>query len=291
MRKIILILLFITTKIFAQLEIGSLTTSGQKITENAIKGSISIIKQSYQVKNKKNGKSYGRNGRKDFGHTFSITIKTNAGLVLNDLALKPWLYDNAFKKVENDYEPFISLTEIRDIEEGEGTDYSQCPLKMIRNQPDGIWIANSEKIAPNSMEVDKEEGIKDGWMIWYISKQDLDSVPGAKISIQSANKKIEIKKGAEDMDIGNPIGTGTILGGIYVSPHYKGGGHVSYQLVGVAIKEENQWKLRTPFIDYMFEQGTTSQDTTSKPGDSEDDNTQDDIELTPIGKKEKKNKK
>ena len=32
----------------------------EKITENAVKGSVSVIKQSYQVKNRKTGKIYGR---------------------------------------------------------------------------------------------------------------------------------------------------------------------------------------------------------------------------------------
>ena len=280
---------------FAQLSIGK--SAGQEITEKAICGSAVIIKQSYQVKHKKNGKVFGRDGRKEFGCSYSIGVKSDAGLILTDIALKPWLDDNAFKKVEDSYEPLISLTEIREIRNGEKTKFAQCPLQLGREQPIGMWIAKAGDVAPNAMEIDIEEGKKDGWLIWFTVKGDLEKDPSAIVSLQSINKSIEVNGG--DIDIDAPADEKAVLGGIYVCPFYFGGGHVAYRLVGMVVKEDKQWKLRTPFIGYTYEKTATSQTSSQEEvnvGDEvkEEQQEEKNVELTPIAEdkqKKKKNKK
>ena len=296
---IVITALFASQSVNAQL-LGSIeldpknfpqSTSCDNVVKNAINGSIVVVKQSYQVKHKKNGKVYGRNGRKDFGHYYSIGVKTEAGLVLTDGALKPWLYDSAFKKVEQEYEPVISLTEVRDVESDGQTKFSQYPLKMTRQQPEGLWIANAENMDSNAMEIDQEEGEKDGWLIWFTAKKDLDANPEIGITIQTINKKMGIKAGSEDFDINAPEGGDLLLGGIYVCPTYLGGGHVVYRLVGMTAKEEKQWKLRAPFMEYFFERDQADQQQQDEPAVEEAEQEQE-VELTPIAQdKKKKNKK
>lgn len=297
MRRILFILLMVSIKSFAQLEIGSFTTSGQKITENAIEGSALIIKQSYQVKNKKNGKVFGRNGREDFGHIYSVGVKTEAGFVLTDLALKPWLYDDAFKKVEQEYDPVISLTEVRDVKVTDKKPFKQCPLQIGKQQIEGLWIANSADAGKNEMEIDAEGGAKDGWLIWLIAKNDLEKEESAIINVQVSNQKIEIKADTADIDIEAPSSSNLIIGGIYVCPSFLGGGHVAYKLVGITIKDENNWKLRTPFVGSHLCKSTKGQEEIKEPQPNElvqeaEDNDED-LGLTPIieNKKKKKNKK
>ena len=54
-------------------------STGQKITESAIQGSCVVVRQSYQIKNKKTGIVYGRNGRDEFGKSYrSVVIGTSA---------------------------------------------------------------------------------------------------------------------------------------------------------------------------------------------------------------------
>ena len=141
MKRVLLffVLSFFSMCVFAQLSIRK--PSGQVMVEKSIDGTIVLVKQSYQVKNIKTGKIYGRSGRKDFGHSFSIAIKSEHGFLLTEKGLKPWLYDESFKKVENDYEPVISMTEIREI--STESKFIQCPMKIQSQQPaEGIWIAN-----------------------------------------------------------------------------------------------------------------------------------------------------
>lgn len=267
------------------------------IVNKALNGSMVVVKQSYQVKSKKNGKVYGRDGRKEFGEGYTIGVKTDAGLVLTDEALKPWADDNAYKKIENNYEPFISLTEVREIRNNEKTKFVLCPLQLGQQQPKGLWIANTAGIAPNAMEIDTEEGKKDGWLIWFMTKENIGKDPTVEVVSRVINKDIDVN--GADIDVEAPSDGKAVLGGVYVCPHYLGGGHVSYQLVGVVVKEGKQWKLRTPFVGYAYKKAT-SVDTTMQEGNSEDDEIkeqqpeEENVELTPIAQdkqEKKKNKK
>ena len=304
-KKYLFLLVFLLTSIIACGQINIDFTkklegaiNGQDLTVKALNGSMVVVKQSYQVKNKKNGKIYGRDGRKEFGQSYSIGVKTEAGLVLTDIALKPWTDDNAFKKVEESYEPVISLTEVREIRNNDETKFSQCPLQLGRQQPNGMWIANASDVVPNAMEIDTEEGQKDGWMIWYLAKDNLEKVPNAIISFQTLSKNLEVNGG--DINIDSPVDEKAVLGGIYVCPFYHGGGHVAYRLVGMAVKEDRQWKLRTPFIGYIFEKATSTGEQLKEEDHIDDEEIkveeqeEENVELTPIAQdkqKKKKNKK
>lgn len=251
----------------------SVTASFDSIVTRAINGSIVIVKQSYQVKNRDNGKTYGQNGRSDFGHNYSIGVKTEAGLVLTDGALKPWLYDEAYKRVEDKYEPIISLTEIREVVTDGQTKFIQNPLHIGKQQPEGMWIANGEKVSPNAMEIEGQDGEKEGYIIWFISKKKLDDAPNSAIDVKVVNRRIEVK--GEDIEVDAPSGKKMILGGVYVCPAFLGGGHVAYKLVGCMVNFEGRWMLRTPFIGMTIEktQEDLSDEDTEQPVE---------VELTPI---------
>lgn len=303
----LLIVLLASETIYAQL-LGSLEIDPLKISVSAtpdsliikaLKGSPVIIKQSYQVKNKKTGKIYGRSGRKDFGHNYTIGVKTEYGLVLTNDALKPWQFDDAYKKVEQEYEPAISLTEIRNVDSDNRTKFTQTPLKISRQQIENVWFANEEDIQPNSMEIDLESGQKNGCLIWFIAKRGTEINDTTPIVIQSVSKTIEVIEGS-DIEIDSPSNIDHVIGGFYVCPVYLGGGHVTYKLVGIAVKDgDNKWKLLTPFVGFSYNKPSVSEveqpkedansEKTSEEAVQED---QQDIELTPIDEgKKKKGKK
>lgn len=285
---IVLILVF--TNVNAQFNIGK--SSGQTITEKSINGCAVVVKQSYQVKNKKTGKVFGRGGRNDFGRSFSIAIKTELGLVLSDYALTPWLEDNAFKKVENDYDPVISLTETRSLDDKTQCEYKQFPLEIGRQQPEGLWIAQFD-IADNTMEIDTDKGLKDGWLIWFVSQNDLSFDESAPISLNSINSKLEVNGEDFDIDINPPTNEEKVVGGIYVCPTFLGGGHVSFRLVGLTVKVEDKWKLRAPFVGFSINKSEkvrpTSLEEETQPEEDIKEKDDNEVNLTPV--EESKDKK
>ena len=294
---IVLISLFVSTIAWAQLSIGK--SAGQIITENAVSGSVVVVKQSYQVKNKKNGKVYGRHGGKEFGQHFSIGVKTENGLVITNAAMTPWAEDDAYKKIEKDYDAFISLTEIREIgKEGKPT-YTQCPLEVDSNQPQGLWLAQTKDCKENLLEIDYENGEKEGWIMWYAIKKAPNIDPNSPINIQSITKKVELIGSVTTMDV-EALSTGDIvLGGIYVCPTYLGGGHVTYKLVGILVLENGKWLLNAPFAGFSPVKKSKDNNEKDKPSEEQEiinDEKQEEkenVELTPIDqdKKKKKSKK
>ena len=192
MKKLFLVIFAMILSIPAKAQLSIGKSAGQIITENAVSGSVIVIKQSYQVKNKKTGNIYGRDGRKDFGHFYSIGIKAEPGLILTDAAIRPWLFDDAFKKVEQDYEPIVSLTELREVKADGKVNFYQQPLQMERQQPNGLWIANVSEATKRSIEIDKESGVKEGWLVWFVASKNLDSNPEAEIIVQTFNKRLEL---------------------------------------------------------------------------------------------------
>ena len=294
---ILFVLYVVAIPVSAQLKMGK--TSGQEITEMAIAGDMVLIKQSYQVKNKKTGKIYGRSGRKDFGHSFSIAIKSEHGFLLTEKGLKPWLYDDSFKKVESEYEPVISLTEVRGL--NAEAKFVQCPMKVQSQQPaEGIWIANiADSLNTDKLEIDNENGVKDGWLIWFYSPKDSKADELGAVSLQSVNKKIDVKDD-KSIDIDEPANSNHVLGGVYVCPYFIGGGHIVYKFVGMVVKIENKWKLQIPFVGMSHENSSVEPDekpqeepNVEEPAQEKDDQ---DIDLTPVEqpkdkKKGKKSKK
>ncbi len=263
-------------------------STGQKITESAIQGSCVVVRQSYQIKNKKTGIVYGRNGHDEFGKIYSIGVKTDAGLVLIEKAIKPWLYDIDFKKVEDDYDPLIFLTEVGEIVSDAKVSYSACPISIGRQQPNGAWVANASVSSPNYLSIDSDLGQKDGWLVWYTA-DNINSNDSTALSIQSFNRKVEANEEGTDIDIDAPVGAGAPIGGIYVCPFYEGNGRVVYKLTGIIIPNNNKWVLRTPFVGYSYEK-FSSDNTESPQTKSLEDAVQDteSLDLTPIQDDSKK---
>lgn len=285
MKKFILIigLFLMSIPTIGQISIGK--SMGQIITEKAVEECFVVVKQSYQLKDKKTGKTFGKNGRSDFGHSYSLGVKTCMGLVITDDVLKPWTIDKDFKKVGDAYEPIISLTEVRPLVGKEKLSYVQCPLHIGSNQPDGLWIASTGNNEPNSMEIDSSSGKKEGWIVWLTAKQSLEDNPDASFTLQTLSKEVEVNEN-KDLEIESFNSNDYILGGVYVCPVYSGGGHVSFQLVGVMIKENDKWKLRTSFIGMATDVPSIS----NNQGVNGLDSNEEDLNLTPIEQDKKKSK-
>ena len=278
---VIVVLLYVIT-LNAQIYVKS---TGQAMVEKAVEESFVVVKQSYQLKDKKTGKIFGKNGRSDFGHSYSLGVKTCMGLVITDDALKPWNTDKDFKKVGDSYEPIISLTEARPLVGKEKLSYVQCPLHIGSTQPDGLWIADTGKNEPNSMEIDNSSGKKEGWIVWLTAKQSLEDNPDVSFTLQTLSKEIEVNEN-KDLEIDSFNSNDYILGGVYVCPVYSGGGHVSFQLVGMTIKDGDKWKLRTSFVGMAIDAPSTS----TNQGVDGSDNNEEDLNLTPIEQEKKKSK-
>lgn len=265
-------------------------STGQTIAENAVKGCAVIVKQAYQLKDDKTGKAYGRHGKNEFGCNYTIGVKTNKGLIITDNAIRPWNDDSNYKKINGNYTPVISRTEVRDFSVSEKSEFKQQPLKLAANQPHGLYIARTDDSTPSGMEIDYTSGKKKGWLIWYESEKNINEDPNSSISINSINNEMEFKEGQTEYEIDTPTNEKDVIGGIYVCPQFRGNGQINFCLVGIIALSDGKWKLTAPFA-------SEEESFKEKPEISEvkeDTSQDDDPGLTPVDtptKKDKKNKK
>lgn len=297
MKKILMIamLFLVWSPIFAQLTIGK--SSGQIITERAISGNIVIVRLAYQIKDKKDGQIFGRNGQKEFGSVYSLGVITEAGLVLSEDALTPWAEDNNFKKIKDNYDPFISSTAIRIVGDSCQEKYVTSPLHIGKKQPTKLLLAQTDLDSTNGLEIDVEAGVREGWLIWLKTKNELEKDSATAITTQAINKKIEFKEGLSEIELDTPDNDNLTIGCIYVCPFFLGGGHLVYRLEGIAVKNDKRWILCNPFVGFQFDRQY------DKKKDDKNDKQireEEDIKLTPIAsdndskeksKKKRKNKK
>lgn len=281
MKRISLLLLwgFFIQVTFAQFPLGK--SAGQEITEKALKGSIFIVKQAYQLKDKKSGDLFGKNGKEEFGAAYSYAVLTVLGGYAPTNIFTPWENDKAFDEYKEKYEPVNANTWLRSLE------HKAVYNKISISEPDsneGFSLFNiSDTLQNQRLGIDGQTGEKDGWMVWLTSSESLQESESTAVTVLPINKIITINEKDKFYDIDPPTKTGHILGGLYVCPTYKGGGHVEYLLVGFAVQKDNKWQMYVPFIGMKAESVKYAPATTES---LEENNG-----LTPINKNKSESKK
>jgi hypothetical protein len=165
--------------------------------------------------------------------------------VLTDMAIEPWRFDSSFNKYQGQYRPIISKTELRHIAAAD-TFHIQ-PLKGEKEQPEGLWLMRGIDTDTPVMEIETAAAEAEGWMIWCYAEQPLAEKPDATVSLNAVNQKLTLTEGKTQHDISAPAVKGQLLGGLYVTPAYTGGGRVAFRLVGMAVSSGDKWTLNTPF--------------------------------------------
>lgn len=231
----------------AQIVVRSAT---QKIVEQAIVDCIMLVRQSYYLVDKSTGEAYGRNNQDEFGSNVSLGILTNNGFVLNKKAASPWLFENDFdfQTYEKDYKPEIIKTEVKSIKED--SLFIQFPIICKPIEVDGGYISQLDGYIGNCLEVDSENGEKDGWVVWFLNKSS-GEISTADITMESYTLKIDMTKKKNIYEINQPADTDKVIGGVYLSLNYLGGGHVVYKIVGYMVKMDDKWmitKIPSPIV-------------------------------------------
>ncbi len=300
------IFLFVTVfayySVFAQNFIKSLA---QEITNQAISGSVVLVRQSYYLVDKTTGEAYGRNNRDEFGSNVSLGVLTTAGVLLTDEAANPWNYEKNFdfKQYEKDYAPEIIKTEIKNIDDDRSS-FSVQSSAMKPDEMNGVLLGKIETGNSSKLEIDVEPGKKDGWIVWFLNDGSSDDIESQHISMESYTASLDITKKKDVYEINQPIDSARVVGGIYLNLQFLGGGHVVYKLAGYMIRQDGKWAVRKmPLINKEKEiksdegvslditDGGNGGDTIFTPVKKPKDDAQDVAEPSKISPKDKPKKK
>lgn len=293
MKKILFLLFatFVASNIYSQINFGKLGTD--VLVDNSIKGGISIIKSEYQLRNKKDGKLYGRGGKDVYGFVCYIGINIPTGVLVMADIRTPWLTDSDFDKYRNNetYEPVLKTIKLFSKYESDSVLCKELSIdtNVTYNNDSTLFLLKDLNLKSN-FNVQIESNIKDSWIIWFSVEK------GQKlIGFENLDFNTIYQKQGEDINgknIKTPLGSNMLLGGIVLTPKITGIGKIDLRLVGLLNKESINWKMSSLPSEFLKNDKKISSEST--PIQTIDNPISDDDELTPIGKnkpQEKKSKK
>lgn len=283
---LILSLLIGFKTVFGQIQFIS---NNQYIIEEAIENGLFISRQSFQICDKKTGELFGLNGEKEFGIQYSFGIKIPGGFLLNDKAVRPWIYNDKYKKYQHQYDPVFYQAKYSDVSQKAKYDSLSYTLVGMQELVDStMYSFSSETFGGNGFVLDYSEGEKKGWIVWITIDKDTDLSNSAKLNYTIYKKDLTVGTFGEVHKIVEPNLYQNILGGIYVVPYYTEIGVIEFRLCGVIAKSKEGWKIHCPFVG-MEDKMSSGQKPNQEEEVKEED--EDASELTPVGKGKNKDKK
>lgn len=221
-------------------------TNNQQLIDRALDGAFVKINQSYNLCDTVNDKHYGRNDKDYFSIIPFIGIETERGLLFPTATLMPWNADKDFNEYEGQYKPIVYESKLSLLN---STNKSEKILDSIISGDkvtERLSLFNDSIQSAKGLLVDTISGEKDGWLIWLTTDEDI--VENDSLKIISIKKEIEVPADGKFITIETPEVSGTIYGGIYVTPTQTGVGQLTFTLTGVMVLDEEEWKIDFPFI-------------------------------------------
>jgi len=245
------IILSITGIIFiasvnAQFMPRSLNSGNQQLIEEAVKGGIFIVRQSYQLQDTVTNTFYGWNNEEQFGYSVSLGIKARNGYYLDNRAVKPWKYDSKFIEYnnKNQYIPVISESKYRSLKDDSAFSVLPYDKNKVKALTGGqFYILRDSLSDSRGFDSDNSDGDKAGWLVWVVSSDSINFDTNKSISLLVYRNELTFESGENSYKIKNPPTNNQILGGFYIVPEVTGIGNVSFRICGLLNNEEGSWQV------------------------------------------------
>lgn len=247
-RYITVVLLFLTVlPLGAQIFNFSLKTNNQQLIDKALSGAFVKINQSYELCDTVSDEHFGRNEKDYFSIIPFIGIETERGLVFPTATLKPWTFDNDFNEYKGQYKPIVTHSQLSLLNSPNNAVRSIESNIIGEKVTERLSLLNDSVQSIRGLLVDSISGLKDGWLIWLTSETDI--VENDSVKFISIKKDIEVPIDGEYLRIERPDLSGTVYGGIYVTPVQTGIGQLVFTLTGVMVLDDEGWIIDFPFIN------------------------------------------
>lgn len=244
---LVTVAIVIALPVNAQIFNFSLRTNNQQLIDKALEGAFVRINQSYELCDTVKNEHFGRNEKDYFSIIPFIGVETERGLIFPSATLVPWTYDKDFEEYKNQYKPLVTNSKVSLL---------NSPDKAVRSlssQINGVKLTDRLSCLNDSLQsipglrVDTVSGVKDGWLIWITSDSNL--AENDSVRYNSIKKDIEVPIDGEYLRLEKPEISGTVYGGIYVTPIQTEIGQIAFTLTGVMVLDSEGWVLDFPFIE------------------------------------------
>lgn len=260
-----------------------------QIIEEALKDGFFLIRQDYQLEDKKDpGSRFNWGDEPSFGYGISFIVRLNNGFVTTSNIVEPWKNDERFSEYENTHNPVFLKTSTMKVGQKEwkteGALFQPKMEKDLSNDllyvKDTIWNGGFTRATGY--------GKKDVYVVWLMAEGGCLN-PTKPLEYYFETTKIETEEAQNSVEVSVPYNPRVkkYVGGIVVEPVCREVGKIELALVGVINLDNKQpedgkeapekWNYRISLLDADMGQS----DNTLTPSSSGS--------LTPSGRK-KKNK-
>lgn len=210
----------------------------------AIAPSLRIVHSAYDVATADLSNRFCAEGDSVYGHSFSLAVISDRGILLSHTAGRPWDSDKYFTDLSNDpqYTPLIRGYYFSLL--SNPAQFSKAPLDEFsvvlptyNNENSLLYTASTETDLSNKALLCGDfQGKIDGFAVWVVNHPANNNMTqNADLLIKVAPTPITFSDSAIDATI-NPVKTqGTIIGGVYLVPVTLTPGVIQFQVAGLIV--------------------------------------------------------
>lgn len=226
------------------------------LVEMGVKDGAFLISHSYQICDTTTKQKFGRYGSDIFGLNCGLAIKVRGGYVIPKDIVTPWDYDENFAKYKDKYMPLTYKIETKNFTDTSSVciyNDAKPPYKQLAGT-DFCFVADSTSFGGDGFYPCTSDGNKNGWCIWYTTKNryidNLDSL--AIISMMSSKYELSIKSDENKYAVEAPKTDNKVIGGIFVVPTSSSIGCLTFEVVGIMSLIDSKWNIIAPFLDFKI---------------------------------------
>lgn len=226
-----------------------INSPSQQLVEQAVKNGVYLIQQSYELSDSV-GNMYGLGGRRAFGIDYSIGLKINDGLIINNHTVAPWKYNIKYKKYSSKYKPVLFETKISPL--GLKASYADIEYNADSVQTyveEWLYYTPTSFLEGSGFVLGGDSGINEGWIVWITKKANTNLSTAADLEFSAVKKSVVLTENLKELYPIDSISTSDeIIGAFFIKTEITGIGRILFRLCGMAEKQDNQWMLCCPFV-------------------------------------------
>lgn len=220
----------------------------QDLIASVVENGAFIFSQSYQLEDSV-GKFFGLSGNKEFGTDMSLAYKIKDGYIITNKSKEPWEYNNRFAKLKGRYNPVLFPSQYSELNsEARYDSIAYNANNLVTIYPNQLYAYKADTFFNEGFSVSHKEGLAQGYIIWFTYPADKDLNSFTQMNIMVTKQDIEVSSDrSKEYEINIPSNNEIVMGGIYVVPEITGIGTLQFVLYGVAVNNNDGWKLICPF--------------------------------------------
>lgn len=211
-------------------------SDNQKLVEQAIKGGLFIVRQTYQLEDTTTHQRFGRYGNPAFGQATSLAVRSADGCIIASAVLSPWESDDNFARYRDSHRPILSRAYSMEL-----GDTAKTPISITTDTIVSLLrgLSIMQDTISGGFESRYYQDPTDGWTVWVSGDSTINDYQGLQEpTLTIIRRSIEFGPDSVSYAVAPPQVQRKIWGGIFVVPEQTEIGQITFYLGGVMIMDK-----------------------------------------------------